>query len=272
MVSLEGTGVTDQSDDRYLLPRDTGEIDRLDLQHYAFTEALGALHRAPARVEGLTLDAGAGSGRWGWDLVEQSPEAQVIGLDLIAGRPGWPRRYQPLRANVLDGLPFGDDSFDFVHQRMMLFSIPARYWHAAIHDLVRVARPGGWIELVEMPVGGFENTGPMVDRIAGLALEAAAGRGLDTSGTPHRLLDQYLRAVGCDDVERVDVALPVGEWGGRVGSILATDFRLASARILEAFSGLSVEEQAELLRLAHVECEERQVTISLAVAFGRKPA
>jgi SAM-dependent methyltransferase len=269
---LEGVRVTDQSDDRYLLPRDMEEIDRLDLQHYAFLEALGGLHRAPARVEGLTLDAGAGSGRWGWDLVQGSPEARVVGLDLMPGRAGWPERYQPLRANVLDGLPFADDSFDFVHQRMMLFSIPERYWHVAIHDLVRVTRPGGWVELVEMPVGAFENAGPMVRRIADLALAGAAARGLDTSGTPYRMLDHYLGAVGCEEVERVDMTLPIGDWGGRVGSILATDFRLVSARILEAFSDLNAEQQAETLRLAHVEFEQRRVTIGLALAFGRKPA
>lgn len=263
--------MTDQSEDRYLLPRDTGEIDRLDLQHYAFLEALGALHQAPARTDGISLDTGAGSGRWGWDVVRRSPRAQVIGLDLMAPRAGWPDRYQPLLANVLDGLPFADDSFDLVHQRMMLFSIPARYWHAAIHDLVRVARPGGWVELVEMPVGGFENMGPNMSRIAGLALDVSAARGLDISGTPHRLLDQYLRDLGCVHVDRRDVTLPIGEWGGRIGSTMATDFRLASMRILDAFSGLPADERSDLLQRAMLECEERHVSIDMAAAFGQKP-
>lgn len=56
----------------YLLPRHAGEIDRLDLQHYAIRVAMdGATHRAPVASPGLVLDVGAGSGQWGWDIVRR---------------------------------------------------------------------------------------------------------------------------------------------------------------------------------------------------------
>jgi hypothetical protein len=124
--------------------------------------------------------------------------------------------------------------------------------------------------MAEMPVAGFENAGPAVRRIGELAVAAAAARGLDTAAAPYRLLDQYLQDLGCANVQRHEATLPIGEWGGRAGSLFATDFRIASVRILEARSTLTAEERTELVQRALVECEERHVTCGLAVAFGQR--
>lgn len=261
------------SDDApYLLPRLAGEIDRLDLQHYAIRGAMdGATHQAPVTSPELVLDVGAGSGQWGWDITEEFPAARAVGVDLIPGKPGWPARYQPVRANLLHGLPFQPDSFDLVHQRLLFLGIPARSWHAVVHDLVRVTRPGGWVELMDSPVAGLDNAGPAIDRLLELATAAADARGLDTSGRAYESLDEYLRLAGCVDVERRELHLPVGEWGGQVGSLLATDMRVGFIRMLEARSEIGPEERTDLLRRVHEEYEQRQVTWTMALVFGRKP-
>ena len=57
--------------------------------------------------------------------------------------------YQFIQGNILDGLPFPDASFDFVHQRLLFFAIPTDRWQFLLNELTRVTRPGGWIEVVE---------------------------------------------------------------------------------------------------------------------------
>ncbi len=54
-----------------------------------------------------------------------------------------PPGYGFVRANVLDGLPFRDSSFDFTYQRLVLVTgIPPHGWTAALPELVRVTKPG----------------------------------------------------------------------------------------------------------------------------------
>lgn len=258
----------------YLIPRHAGEVDRLDLQHYAFREALHANYLAPIGRPRLVLDAGAGTGQWGFELCEEFPEARVVGVDLVPGKPRHPPGYHAVRANLLHGLPFVDGRFDFVHQRLLFVAIPVAAWPALVRDLARVARPGGWIELVEAPSMEFDRLGPAMRRLRDLALTAAARRGLDGSSTVYRSIDVYLRDAGVGGVNRREVKLPVGEWGGRVGSLIATDFRVAFTALgqaLEAAGALQPGEVADLLHQVQQEYDELQTSTSIAVAYGRKP-
>jgi hypothetical protein len=172
-VAGRGTSVGDP------FPRHSAEIDRLDVQHYALQEHLGANYLAPISAPGLVLDAGCGSGQWGLDICAEFPGASVIGLDVGPGRAERPPRCAFVRANILEGLPFRNGMFDFVHQRFLVADVPVIAWPALVADLVRTLRPGGWIELVEarlMP----EPAGPATARLLDLALGIARSLGLDT--------------------------------------------------------------------------------------------
>ncbi|RUP43881.1 hypothetical protein BC936DRAFT_136586 [Jimgerdemannia flammicorona] len=61
-------------------------------------------------------------------------------------------------ANTLKGLPFPDDHFDYIFQRCMLMSFSVREWNIAINELMRVLKPGGFLELgkfLSLLVGNF---------------------------------------------------------------------------------------------------------------------
>jgi SAM-dependent methyltransferase len=255
----------------YLVPDHPSEVDRLDLQHYAFREAVGTNRLAPLVAPARILDVGSGTGQWGFEMCAEYPRALVVGLDLAACKPGAPAGHRCVRANLLDGLPFGDGRFDYVHQRMLFLAVPVRAWPSLARELLRVTRPGGWIELVETPFMGFDNAGPALGRLRELAVRAAAPRGLDTTGAVFRGLDHYLRDAGVVDVRRREFALPVGSWGGRVGSLMATDCRSGFTRFLEAMDTLDAGERHDLLQRVQEEYEERRVTSTVAVAFGRRP-
>jgi SAM-dependent methyltransferase len=258
----------------YLFPRHPTEADRLDLQHYALREAIGANYLAPIRSPTRILDVGCGTGRWGFEMCAELPAALVVGFDLVRAGTEPPPRYHAVRGNLLQGLPFADGQFDFVHQRLLFLGIPVPVWPAVVAELVRVTRPGGWIELVEPPIG-VRRAGPAIERLLALTLASAAARGLDTTGVVSGSLDRWLREAGATDVGRREFPIPIGEWGGRVGLLMAADFRHAFTRLFEVLQAqdvLTAEESGDLLERAQTEYNERRAASDITFAYGRKPA
>lgn len=256
----------------YMLPRHPGEIDRLDLQHYAFRAALQGNYVSPVSVPARVLDVGSGTGQWCYDLCVEFPEALILGLDVELGKAGWPANYRFVRANVLDGLPFADESFDFVHQRWMRVSIPLADWQTVVGDLVRVTRAGGFVELAEFR-HVLEPAGPATRRLFELLHELAAMRGLDGAGAVPRSLTQYLERAGAVDVHSHVVAVPVGGWGGTIGSMMADDLRAMFARLCEPFEqalGLVSDDCDDLLAHAVLECDRYQTNTLCTFACGRR--
>jgi ubiquinone/menaquinone biosynthesis C-methylase UbiE len=270
-ATMERLPTTDSR--HYLFPRHPGEIDRLDIQHYALRETLQANHLAPVERPQRILDVGCGTGQWGFEMCQQFPTALVIGLDLVHGKPEQPAHYRYVRGNVMQGLPFMDDRFDFVHERLLVSGVPVSHWPSLVEDLARVTRPGGWVELVEVP-WEIERAGPAAQRLVVLTRELTAALGLDTTGVVHRSLEDYLRSAGMVDVQRRDVSVPVGRWGGKVGSLMVTDFRSGATRVCEALQTrgrLSAAEARRLIEEAQEEWEHGRLSYPFAIAFGRRP-
>ncbi len=259
--------------DAYVLPRHPLELDRLDIQHYAMREALRRNHLAPVRTPLAVLDAGCGTGQWAFELCAEHPEAMVVGLDLVPGKPAPAANYRFVRGNLLQGLPFADGSFDLVHQRLLQSGVPLKSWPDVVHDLVRVTRPGGWVELVEVE-NEVREAGPATTRLLELLLQLARSRGLDGTGVLFRQLDEYLRHAGLVQVQRREVDVPTGEWGGRIGSLMASDLRALYTRlsgVFEARLGVSAAGCTALVTEMAKELEERRTLNRFAVAFGRRP-
>jgi ubiquinone/menaquinone biosynthesis C-methylase UbiE len=259
----------------YLMPRHPDEVDRLDLQHFALREALGANFLAPVEGPARVLDVGTGTGQWGFEVAHQFPGALVVGFDLVRGKPDPPPGYRHVRGNLLQGLPFRDGIFDFVHQRFLTWGIPVDAWPGAVRELVRVTRPGGWVELVEITTRP-QRMGPATRALFDLVhRQLADPLGLDTTDAVFRSLDEHLREAGLDEIVRRERSLPVGEWGGGIGAFMATDARTAGLRFCELLRSRSpglAADAAELLRRSLEELDRHQTIQPLAIVYGRKPA
>jgi SAM-dependent methyltransferase len=259
-------------DERYLFPRHPGEIDRLDVQHYALRLTIGANYVAPIAAPRAILESGSGSGQWAHELCRQFPAALVAGIDVRPGKDDRPPNFGFVRGDLLRGLPFADGAFDFVHQRLLVPAIPLSAWAGLVAELARVTRPGGWVELVEAD-WKVERAGPASERLVELACRLGRTRGMDVDATIFHSLDRCLGDAGLTDVERRLVELPLGDWGGRAGSLMATDYRAAATRLSEVYGKLlavPAEECLELIRAASREWEELRSTCVFAVAIGRK--
>jgi SAM-dependent methyltransferase len=219
------------------------------------------------------LDVGCGTGQWGFEMCQRFVSALVVGLDLVSGKQEPRLRYRYVRGNVLQGLPFVDNQFDFVHQRLLVSGVPLSFWPTLVGDLVRVTRPGGWVELVEVP-WEIERAGPAAQRLVVLTRELTASLGLDTTGVVYRSLDEYLRVAGLVNIVRHQVSVPVGAWGGKVGTLMVTDFRAGATRVcevLQAHGRLSAEEARNVIQEAQEEWEHGQMSYPFAIAFAQKP-
>jgi ubiquinone/menaquinone biosynthesis C-methylase UbiE len=257
----------------YVLPRDPGEVNRLDLQHHVLRAVLRASYLAPVDDPTTILDVGSGTGQWAFDVAAEHPDALVVGFDLVSGdRPG-PDNFRFVQGNLLQGMPFPDGQFDFVHQRLLVSGIPLRHWRATVTELVRVTRPGGWIELVEA-APAMEPEGPATARLMGYLRLLVRSTGLDSLGYVVGSLDRYLRDAGLRAIRSEALELPIGEWAGDVGSWLASDARALFQRLQGVFEkryGLSPGECHDLIATMMLEFDRYQPKTTFKIAFGQRP-
>ena len=266
----------------YVLPKDDKEVQRLDFQHYMLRYLLRGNYAAPLHNPASILDVGCGTGRWATEMATVFPHANVVGLDLVpppleqvnlatGGVDARPDNFAFVQGNVLEGLPFGDASFDFTHMRLLVFALPMNRWQDVANELTRVTRPGGWVEWLE---GGIATQlpGPAGDRLNQLANEAARRRGIDPSYVFR--VGEFLKGAGLVNVQQRDIILPAGARAGRVGQMSATDYLAVISGMrgpLVAMGVVSPEEFDQTVADARVELEQGQSYWRFPLAYGQRP-
>lgn len=264
----------------YVLPTDDGEVNRLDFQHYMLRYALKGNYAAPLAAPQSILDVGAGTGRWALEMANIFPDANVVASDLVTpkidanpasgGIETRPGNYCFVEGNVLDGLPFPDNSFDFVHMRLLLFAIPAERWPGVVRELVRVTKPGGWVESVE--TGAQQQGGPAMDLLVEWITLASMRRGIDPSLGPR--VGDLMRDAGLVDVRTRHEALPVGRYGGRLGNMAEIDvFGVVGAvKPLVVAQGITHETDYDAaIAQARKDLDQHQCRLPFYLACGQKP-
>lgn len=210
-------------DSDYQLPKDEEENVRLDFQHHALFHAIGNHYIAPIHPPlPLILDVGAGTGIWADEMARLFPASTVVGIDLSDRSFKHTTQDNCLlrTGNVVTGLPFPDAFFSFTHQRLLVAGITAENWPRVIHELVRVTRTNGWVEIVE--VGSLtDGAGPATSRMQEFLVAAGKTMGFDAEIIRH--LGEMLKHEGLQSVETHQILIPVGEWAGRVGQMMKQD-------------------------------------------------
>ena len=88
-------------------------------------------------------------GSWSFNMATDYPEVEFVGIDISPIQPSQikPENFNFIQANILDGLPFKDDTFDFIFQRLFAAAITKNKWPFVINELTRVLKPGGYLEV-----------------------------------------------------------------------------------------------------------------------------
>ncbi|MGH2480644.1 MAG: class I SAM-dependent methyltransferase [Ktedonobacteraceae bacterium] len=224
-VDIYGRRYLRASDATYALPKDLEDIPRLDFQHFLLKQVMQRNYQAPLSEHTRSmLDLGCGTGRWCVEMAQAFPHAQVLGIDLEEIQPfvkTRPANYRFQQVDILKPLPFASNTFDYLHQRLMLMSIPLDAWSDVLQEIVRVAQVGAWIELVEVGCTIWP-LGPAT-RLYHSWLRAI-GTGLHQDFDLPPRLAQFAAEAGMHQVQAFPYDIPLG-WGGQVGTASLTNLR-----------------------------------------------
>ncbi|KAG1089290.1 hypothetical protein G6F42_020012 [Rhizopus arrhizus] len=207
----------------YMLPKDDKEIDRLHEEHFVTKALLGfnimieALKSLDFQNGGLeVLDVCCGPATWLCETSLEYPNCRFTGIDMCSL---WPQVIRPVNltfteANVLQGIPYPDKTFDFVQMRFVVLAFRTNEWPFIISEIKRVLKDGGYFQCVELDMR-IITTDPIARTYteafesfcASYGLDASAGAKLDlmlTEGGAMKILQSEYREV------------PLG-WGGPIG-------------------------------------------------------
>jgi SAM-dependent methyltransferase len=170
----------------------------------------------------------------------------------------------------MDPLPFPNNHFDFVHQRLLVSAIPADQWPAVLQELVRVTRPGGYIELAEAG-NCYQHIGTHTHTFLQWGQSASTKKGIDLTLMKH--LGDMLTSVGLGQIHTQTFRLPVGEWGGKEGNLYAKDMYAAFQGLKNFFcivGDVGPDNFDTTLSELPNEWESYHTTHEFYVAYGQK--
>ena len=267
--------------DVYALGSNSAESARLQRQSQELRpESMALLSRVGLTPGQAAMDLGCGpSGILDLLSAAVSPGGRVVGLDadprhtVMAGQHA--RQLGLTNVDVMTadarhtGLP--PDSYDLVHARTVLVTIPEP--QDVLAEMVRLARPGGWVASQEPDIEGAFCYPPLPawDRLREIFRAGFGRSGADLLFG--RRLPELYRQAGLDDIEVV-VHAPVYPAGHSRSTILPDLVRSLRPMILDL--GLSDEPELTELDRAVREHLADPRTLALAhllvVTWGRKPA
>ncbi|KAG1425587.1 hypothetical protein G6F58_001853 [Rhizopus delemar] len=141
----------------YWLPKDEEEQQRLTGQHFALKELFeGNLSCSVQRnldfEKGISvLDVGCGPGAWIMDMTQDYPNCTYHGCDIVdvTNKNLKIDQFTFNFGNVIQGLPYEDNTFDFVQMRLFTAALRKEEWPIALKEIIRLTKPGGMIQLME---------------------------------------------------------------------------------------------------------------------------
>ncbi|KAJ3124961.1 hypothetical protein HK100_011045 [Physocladia obscura] len=188
----------------YPLPSDEIEQHRLETQHYILRaiyqgdivcpQTKDLIQKAGAKV----LDVGCAKGFWLESVRKDYPLAEYHGVDIAETLATETTEYGKINikfGNVLERLPYDDSTFDYTHQRLIVLGMPKDRFPDALRELIRVTKPGGWIEVVEADAVIYK-AGPYSKKFSNALLGAMHARGLDCYAATN--LEWYAKEVAAN--------------------------------------------------------------------------
>ncbi|KAF0556274.1 S-adenosyl-L-methionine-dependent methyltransferase [Gigaspora margarita] len=230
-------------DVNYVYPVDDDEVDRCQMQHFLMKHIWEGNFSAPVEellssYDTKILDIGCGSGAWILEMATEYPRPQFVGIDIV---PLYPSEIHPTnvkfrQANVLTGLPFEDETFDFVYMRFMTFAFTINDWERAIKEALRVTKKGGYVEIMETDFRWY-NEGPFDKTSIGKFLQT---QNMDLIASP--LITKYLNKFSNSEIKHEERKIAIGEWGGKLGKLYRELYGWASRNLRKVITDSGIND------------------------------
>ncbi|CAG8561732.1 5805_t:CDS:2 [Ambispora gerdemannii] len=275
---IDGRRFHNISNSEYFIPNDDEEADRLIRYHDAMKGFWEGLFHSPVeeklRQGARVIDLGCGTGTWILDMAKQYPNSMFVGIDLsqIFPTEGLPSNVEFVEYNVLDGLPYEDSSFDFVHQKIMIAAFTEVQWEErVIPEMTRLTRPDGWVELLESD-GYFISDGNATNRISKAFQNFLTSKGMNCKIGEEipRLLEN---TNAFSEIKNKKKVIVLGKKGGKAGqeTLRFCTVGINSCRIiLSADMNIMPEHFDALVEIFSIEAEKTTTCLNQHRIYGHK--
>lgn len=135
---------------------------------------------------------------------------------------------------------------------------------------MRVLKPEGFLQLVESD-GIVYNPGPEMEKINQLSLDTSLRHGVDPREV--QAMRSGLKHSGYTNVNSFNMALPVGNWGGKAGALSMQNMHGLATIWLKGEVGRMDQDACDaILVKADKECEQNQSYYKVWLVVGMKPS
>ncbi|CAG8795917.1 35284_t:CDS:2 [Gigaspora margarita] len=283
---------------KFHIPKNNNDIDRMQQEHFLFQHIWQCNFSSPIEQtlkagNAKVLDVGCGPGVWLLSTSLEYPLTQFYGIDIA---PVFPKEIKPenlefIQSDITNGIRFDDNYFDFVRMNLLSTSLQENQWVYVIEELVRVLKPGGYIEIME-PEFQFYNIGPYFSKLNSCLINFISSTGANVHIT--QKIESFLNTSNSQTSSQTDVNLcnilsklteihsdtrtiPIGGvHGGKIGTIyeelLTMYFKNTVVDILPWYIGTSRENYLELWKLCQEEFKNYASFTNLVRFWGKKVA
>ncbi|KAI8364737.1 S-adenosyl-L-methionine-dependent methyltransferase [Radiomyces spectabilis] len=267
----------------YFLPCDDDEADRQIVLHFLLKYTFHGNFTAP--VTGLfsntadnhrpqVLDIGCGPGTWILEMASEFSGVDFHGVDITRMFPVdiKPSNAFFKQADILEGLPYEDNTFEFVNMRLMLACLTKEHLIFLLAEVSRVLKPGGYFEIVDVEYN-IQRPGPLADKVVNQKLQKIMASHKIDLRLSHQLSTLMMsQGAGLVDIRHSRHSLPLG-WGGQTGDLHAQNmeqFLRSLNPIVRRHSDGTVITDDDIKQVM-AECTKYQSHLNWYVCYARKP-
>ncbi|RIA85775.1 S-adenosyl-L-methionine-dependent methyltransferase [Glomus cerebriforme] len=164
------------------------------------------------------LDVGAGPGTWIFDMSSDYRKSEFTGIEIQSFMLPTihPLNTSFKNVDILKGLPFSPNSFDFIHMRCMVLCFTEQQYEQIVRELVDLLKPNGYLELSE-PELCSRNMGPICERFSIGVRDILSSKSMDPF--VNEKLGTLLNDFGLQEINQEEVELPLSELDGNIGAL-----------------------------------------------------
>ncbi|GBC08500.1 hypothetical protein RclHR1_08170008 [Rhizophagus clarus] len=261
----------------YVFPKEIQEGYRVHSTHFALKHVCNGNYKVPLKQHlkpgSKILDVGCGLGLWCEEMANEFPDVNVYGIDLV----DFPSKIKPYNCkfflgNVIFGLPWVDNTFDYIWSRCLFTEIKSKHWLPLLLEMYRVLKPNGIIEF-QGGDGYALSAGPLLEKVQTSCLNAALElRDIDLRIA--RRFGEIVKLAGFKDINESYQSIAIGRWGGKIGEIWASNLKesyLTMQPWLSSYMSISEDEYNRTIKeIVDKELDEHKTYINHHVIWATK--